>query len=157
MQRRSEERDLDLVKGSANFAHLFSQTPHFSATTTTSQLLHRLFMRTILGLWSKETVPEDVSANRSTCNKKSPEIRKLLKKQVGQLQSSLEFGTKTPLMWSLPVRKEVLNVSQMAVTLHGISPPLFIQTRLQKYCKCSFLEPTDCPLCNTLCFTTVRC
>ena len=35
----------------------------------------------------------------------------------------------------LPIRQEILNVSQIAVTLHGISPPFFIKTWLLQYCR----------------------
>ena len=44
--------------------------------------------------------------------------------------------SKTSFVWSLPTRQEILNVSQIAGTFHGICPPFFIDliaTILQRY------------------------
>ena len=67
-----------------------------------------------------------------------------------------EWFSQAPFIRCFPVRSEFLDVSQITVTFHGISPPFFIQTGLQKHCRCSFLDPAYCPLCTTIRFGTER-
>ena len=42
----------------------------------------------------------------------------------------------------LPVRQEILNVSQIAVALHGIRPPFIVHAPLQQHRRCPFLNST---------------
>ena len=50
---------------------------------------------------------------------------------------SFKRFSKTPFVWSFPMRQEILNVSQKGITFHGICPPFFhpdlIATILQTY------------------------
>ena len=62
-----------------------------------------------------------------------------------------------PLMRCLLIRQEILNVSQIAGTFHGIRPPFFIQTWLQQYSRSPFLNFAHCSLSNRICFRSVRC
>ena len=48
---------------------------------------------------------------------------------------SFKRFSKTSFAWSLPIRQEILNVSQIGITFHGFCPPFFIQTWLQQYCR----------------------
>ena len=41
---------------------------------------------------------------------------------------SATWHSEPPFIWCLPIRPKILNVSQIAVTFHGIRPPFFIQT-----------------------------
>ena len=42
--------------------------------------------------------------------------------------------SKTSFVWSLPIRQEILNVSQISIAFHGLCPPFFIQTYLLSLC-----------------------
>ena len=53
---------------------------------------------------------------------------------------SIKRFSKTSFVWSLPIRQEVLNVSQIGVAFHGIWKPFFIQTWLQQYCRRTFFH-----------------
>ena len=53
---------------------------------------------------------------------------------------SIKRFSKTSFVWSLPIRQEVLNVSQIGVAFHGICKPFFIQTWLQQYCRRTFFH-----------------
>ena len=44
---------------------------------------------------------------------------------------SAQWHSEPPFIWCLPNRREILNVSQMAVAFHRIRPPFVTQTRLQ--------------------------
>ena len=55
------------------------------------------------------------------------------------------------------IRQEILNVSQTGITFHGICPPIFIQTWLQQYCRCTFFHTSYCSLRNPICFRSVWC
>ena len=50
---------------------------------------------------------------------------------------SFEWYSEPPFVWSLPIRQEILNVSQIGKSFHGICPPIFhpdlIATILQMY------------------------
>ena len=70
---------------------------------------------------------------------------------------SLKWLSKTSLVWSFPIRQEVLNVSQITITFHRIRPPIFIQTWLQQYCRCAFFHSAHCSLSNPICFRSVWC
>ena len=50
---------------------------------------------------------------------------------------------------------KILNVSQTTFTFHGICPPFFIHTKVQK-CRGCFSHPAYCPLCNTICLRSMR-
>ena len=52
---------------------------------------------------------------------------------------SVKGHSEPPLIKCLPIRQEILNVSQIAVAFHGIRPPFFVQTWLQQYRRCPFL------------------
>ena len=54
-----------------------------------------------------------------------------------------------PFMWCLPIRQEILNVSQIAITLYGIRPTIFIQTRLQQHRRRTFLYSAHCSFCKS--------
>ena len=45
---------------------------------------------------------------------------------------SVKGHSETSLIRCLPIRQEILNVSQIAVGFHGIRPPFFVQTWLQQ-------------------------
>ena len=70
---------------------------------------------------------------------------------------SFQFFSKTPFVWSLPIRQEILNVSQIGFAFHGICPPFFIQTWLQQYCRRTFFHSAYCSLSNPICFRSVWC
>ena len=70
---------------------------------------------------------------------------------------SIEWFSKTPFVWSLPIRQEILNVSQIGFKYHGICPPIFIQTWLQQYCRRTFFHSAYCSLSNPICFRSVWC
>ena len=65
--------------------------------------------------------------------------------------------TKTSLVWSFPIRQEILNVSQVGIKFHGICPPIFIQTWLQPYSRCAFLYSAHCSFSYPICFWSVWC
>ena len=70
---------------------------------------------------------------------------------------SFKWFPKTSLVWCFPIRQEILNVSQIGVAFHGISPPIFIQTWLQQYCRRTFFHSAYCSLSNPICFRSVWC
>ena len=39
-----------------------------------------------------------------------------------------------PITWCIPINQEILNVSQIAMTLRRIKPPFFVHTWLQQHC-----------------------
>ena len=41
---------------------------------------------------------------------------------------SFKWFPKTSLVWSFPIRQEILNVSQIGKAFHGICPPFLTQT-----------------------------
>ena len=57
---------------------------------------------------------------------------------------SFKRFSKTPFVWSFPIRQEILNVSQKGVTFHRICPPIFIQTWLQQYSRGTFFHSAHC-------------
>ena len=64
---------------------------------------------------------------------------------------------KTPFVWSLPIRQEICDVSQIGVAFRGICQPFFIQTWLQQYCRRTFFHSAYCPLSKPICFRSVWC
>ena len=60
-------------------------------------------------------------------------------------------------MWSLLIRQEILNVSQIGRVLDAICPSFFIQTRLQQYSRRTFFHSAHCSLSNPICFRSVWC
>ena len=58
---------------------------------------------------------------------------------------------------SLPTRQEILHVSLIGKAFHGICPPFFTQTWLQRYGRGAFLHSANCSLCNPICFRSVWC
>ena len=58
-------------------------------------------------------------------------------------------------MVSLPIRQEILNVSQIAVTLLRIRPPFIVQTWLQQYRRCPFFHSAHRSFCRPICFWSV--
>ena len=60
-------------------------------------------------------------------------------------------------IWALPIRQEILNVSQIGKTVHGICPPVFIRSRLQQYSRGTFFHSAYCSLSNPICFRSVWC
>ena len=70
---------------------------------------------------------------------------------------SLEWFADAPFVKCSPIQQEILNVSQKAVTLHGIRPPFFVQGKMQQYSRDSLLYPAYRSLSNPLCLWTKRC
>ena len=69
----------------------------------------------------------------------------------------LKWFLKTSLMWGLPIRQEILNVSKIGIAFHGICPPIFFQTWLQQYGRGAFFHSAHCSFSNPICFRSVRC
>ena len=57
----------------------------------------------------------------------------------------------------LPIRWEILNVSQIGIAFHGICPPIFIQTWLQQYGRGAFFHSVHCFFSNPICFWSAWC
>ena len=66
-------------------------------------------------------------------------------------------GSPKPFSYGLPIRQEILKVAQIGIAFHGICPPIFIQTRLQQYCRWTFFHSAHCSLSNPMCFGSVWC
>ena len=59
---------------------------------------------------------------------------------------------------AFPVCQEDLDISQIAVTLHGLSHPLFDPSQnFQQDCRCSFLNSAHCSLSNATRLGSMRC
>ena len=65
---------------------------------------------------------------------KSDDIQPLLQKELW----SFEWFSKSPFVRSFLFCQEVLNISQIAIALHRISPPFFIHASWQQYSRRSF-------------------
>ena len=72
------------------------------------------------------------------------------------MNGSLRFS-KTPFVWSFPIRQEILNVSQIRISFHRICSPIFILTWLQQHCRRTFFHSAYCSLSNPICFRSVWC
>ena len=70
---------------------------------------------------------------------------------------ALKWFSESPFMWSFPVCQEVLNISQIAIAFHRISPPFFIPARLRQYCRRSFLCSAHCSFGNPIRLGSMRC
>ena len=57
-----------------------------------------------------------------------------------------------PFIWCLPIRQEILNVSQIVATFHGIRPPFVTQTGPQWHRRCPFLHSAHCSFSNPILF-----
>ena len=66
-------------------------------------------------------------------------------------------GSPKRLSYGLPIRQEILKVAQIGIAFHGTWPPIFIQTRLQQYCRWTFFHSAYCSLSNPICFRSVWC
>ena len=65
--------------------------------------------------------------------------------------------SKSSLIWSLPIRSEILYVSQIELAFHGMCPHIFIQTWLQQYDRGAFLCSAHCSFRNTISLRSVWC
>ena len=59
------------------------------------------------------------------------------------------------MVFSFHIGQEILNISQIRKTFHGICPPIFIQNWLQQYCRCTFFHSACCSSSNPICFRSV--
>ena len=85
------------------------------------------------------------------------EIGVILNQWTTKNDWSFKWFSKTPFVWSFPIRPEILNVSQIGKPFHRICPPIFIQTWLQQHCRGSFFHSAHCSLSNPICFRSVWC
>ena len=69
----------------------------------------------------------------------------------------LERLSKASFRGRLPIRDEILNVSQIGIAFHGICPPFFIQTWLQQYSRGTFFYSAHCSFSNTISLRSVWC
>ena len=70
---------------------------------------------------------------------------------------SIERFSKASFIWCLPIRQEILNISQIDKTFHGVCPPFFIQTWLQQYRRRTFFHSAHFSLSNPICLWSVWC
>ena len=70
---------------------------------------------------------------------------------------TFEWFSESPFIKSLPVRYEVLNVSQIAMAFHGIGPPSLIQSWLWQYRGGTFFYSSYCSFSNAVRLRSVRC
>ena len=70
---------------------------------------------------------------------------------------TIKWYSEPPSTGRLPIRQEILNVSQIGVTFHGIRPPFHVQTWLQQYSRGAFLYFAHCSLSNPICLWSVWC
>ena len=70
---------------------------------------------------------------------------------------SVKWYSEPRFICCLPIRQEILNVSQIGVAFHGIRPPFFIQTWLQQHRRCPFLHSAHRSFSNPICFRSVWC
>ena len=83
--------------------------------------------------------------------------RVILNKRTKRDDWSFKRFSKTSFIWSLPIRQEILNVSQIGKAFHGICPPFFIQTWLQQYGRGAFFYAAHCSFSNPICLWSVWC
>ena len=83
--------------------------------------------------------------------------RVILNQLTKRNDRSFKWFPKTSLIWGLPIRQEILNVSQISKAFHGICPPIFIQTWLQQYGRGAFFYSAHCSFSNPICFWSVWC
>ena len=63
---------------------------------------------------------------------------------------SFKWFFKSPFERCFRIRQAILHVSWTAVAPHGIRPPIFIRTCLQKYSRCPFFNSAYCSLSNPI-------
>ena len=63
---------------------------------------------------------------------------------------SFTWFSKTPFVWSFPIRQEICDVSQIGFTFHRICPPFFIQTSIAR------TAPSAIPCVSDLCGVDVQ-
>ena len=68
---------------------------------------------------------------------------------------SVEGHSEPPFVRCFPIRKFILNISQIAVTFHGICPPFFVQASLQQHRRCPFFHSAHCSFGIPMCFWSV--
>ena len=83
--------------------------------------------------------------------------RVILNQWTKRNDRSFEWFPKTSLVWSFPIRQEILNVSQISIAFHRICPPIFIQTWLQQCGRGAFLHSAHCSFSDPICFRSVWC
>ena len=69
-------------------------------------------------------------------------------------QSFKQFS-KSPCMRCFPIWQEVLNISQITIAFHRISPPFLSQAWLQPYSRSSFFYSAHCSFSDPMCFWSV--
>ena len=69
---------------------------------------------------------------------------------------SFKWFSKSTFERCFPIRQAILYVSRIAIAPHGIRPPIFIRTWLQKYSRCPFFNSAYCSLSNPIRFWIVR-
>ena len=67
---------------------------------------------------------------------------------------AVTWYSEPPFTGCLPIRQEILNISQIAVAFHGLRPPFSVQTWLQQHRRRPFLHSS---LSNPICFWSVWC
>ena len=63
---------------------------------------------------------------------------------------AFKWFSKSPFMRCFPIGQEVLDISQITVTLQRTSPPFFIQAGLQQYCRRPFFSSAYRSFTNTI-------
>ena len=86
-------------------------------------------------------------------SQKQCDIRPLL--QTVFLVRWMAFRTAFRLVF--PTGQEIMDVSRIAVTFHGIRPPFFTQTRVPQYTRCPFLNSANCSFKNLIRFRSLWC
>ena len=81
--------------------------------------------------------------------------RVLLRQRTKRNHRFPKWFTKTSLVWSFPIKQEILNVSQIGIAFHRICPPIFIQTWLQQYRRRTFFHSAHCSFSSPICFKSV--
>ena len=69
---------------------------------------------------------------------------------------AVKWYSEPPFIGCPPIRREILNVSQIAVAFHGMRRPILIQTWL-RYCRCTFFHSAHRSPSNPICFWSVWC
>ena len=84
-------------------------------------------------------------------------IRKIFNHCPKRNYWTFKWFSQTSFVWSLPIRQEICDVSQIGVTFPGICPPFFIQTWLQQYSRGAFLYSARCSFSNPISLRSVWC
>ena len=70
---------------------------------------------------------------------------------------ALKWFSESPFIKSFPTCQVALNIPQITVAFHWISPPFFIQARLQQYSKRTFFYSAYRSLSSTICLWSIGC